>query len=116
MPPDPHDADTWRIVAWLNHNSAWITAGILCFVIALLRSVMDNGRVTRKDVAESLICGLMVSVSRPVLTEMTIPFVGIQINDQSAMFIAGMVGFLGVRYMRPLIEKVSVLRRGGREK
>ncbi|RKQ97133.1 lambda family phage holin [Kushneria sinocarnis] len=108
MPPEPHDTETWQLVAWLNGNWAWVTAGILCVFVALLRAYLDKARITGQDVAESLICGIIVSVSKPVLAH-------VGVSDSAAMFVGAVTGFLGARMLRPLLENVfkAYTGRGG---
>lgn len=100
MPPEPHDENTWRIVAWINENWAWIVAGAVTVLMALLRAYLDRVKITGRDVAEATMCGVFVMVSRPVM-------LAFGINEEWAIFIGAVVGCLGARFFRPILESIA---------
>lgn len=100
MPPDPHDENTWRLVSWVNDNWAWIVAGLVTVCMALLRAYLDRVQITGRDVAEAFMCGLFVTVSRPVM-------LAFGVNEEWAIFIGAVVGCLGARFFRPILETIA---------
>lgn len=100
MPPEPHDEMTWRIVAWINDNWAWIVAGLVTMLMVLLRAYLDRVAITRKDVSEAIMCGVFVMSSRPVM-------LAVGINEDWAIFIGAIVGCLGAKFFRPILESVA---------
>lgn len=108
MPPEPHDQETWRLAFLLNGHWPWIMAGVLCLFVGLLRAYLDNVKITKRDFVESLICGIFVSVAKPVLGSMGVP-------DSFALFIGAASGLLGTRVLRPMLETLvsRFISRGG---
>ena len=100
MPPEPHDEMTWRIAAWINDNWAWIFAGLVTASMALLRAYLDRVKLTKRDVAEAVMCGIFVMVSRPVM-------LAFSINEEWAIFVGAVVGCLGARFFRPILESIA---------
>ncbi|WP_417861874.1 phage holin family protein [Vreelandella venusta] len=100
MPPDPHDHKTWELALWLQVNAPWLVAGIVAIFMVLLRAYLDKVKLTKKDVAEAIICGAFVMTSRPVMASMGI-------SDDWAIFIGVVTGFLGVRFFRPAVEAMA---------
>lgn len=110
MPPDPHDQNTWKLALWIQANAPWLIAGVVAIFMALLRAYLDRVKLTRKDVAEALICGVFVMACRPVMTSMGV-------SDDWAIFIGVVTGFLGVRFFRPAVEAMArhvLNNRGGK--
>lgn len=100
MPPEPHDEMTWKIIAWINDNWAWIIAGLVTVCMALLRAYLDRVKITGKDVAEAMMCGIFVTVSRPVM-------LAFGVNEEWAIFVGAVVGCLGARFFRPILESIA---------
>lgn len=100
MPPDPHDHKTWEIALWIQINAPWLVAGLVAIFMALVRAYLDRVKLTRKDIAEALICGVFVMACRPVMTSMGV-------SDDWAIFIGVVTGFLGVRFFRPAVEAMA---------
>jgi len=114
MPPEPTDINTWKLALWLNGNWSFVAAGMLCIFITLLRAYMDNVKITMRDVAEAIICGVIVSVSKPVLA-LAITWFGADAEsaDGFALFVGAVSGFLGARFLRPFLE--ALFNRGGKK-
>lgn len=110
MPPDPHDHKTWEFALWIQVNAPWLVAGVVAIVMTLLRAYLDRVKLTKKDVAESFICGAFVMTSRPIMVMMGV-------SDDWAIFIGVVAGFLGVKFFRPAVEAMArhfLNNRGGK--
>lgn len=110
MTPDPHDQHTWKIVALLHEHAPWLYAGLAATVTAALRTYLDTGRITGRDICEWMICGIFVATSRPV-------WAMVGLGDEYGMFIGVIIGMVGARVLRVIAEtaiKRLLSRFGGR--
>jgi len=100
MPPDPHDTNTWRFAIWLQANAPWLIAGVVAFFMVLVRAYFDRAKLTKRDVAEAVICAAIVTGLRPVMLTMGI-------GDDFATIVGVITGILGFRFFRPAVESVA---------
>ncbi len=99
MPPDPHDENTWQLAVWLHENAPVLYATLAAITTAALKTYMDNGRITGRDICEWLICGIFVASSRPLWGQ-------IGLGDEYGAFIGVIVGMLGARVLRVAAEAI----------
>ena len=110
MPPDAQDENTWQLAVWLHDNAPVIYAALAAMSTAALRTYLDTGRITGRDICEWLICGIFVVSSRPLWPQMGL-------GDEYGAFIGVTVGMLGARLLRVSVEAIFgklIARIGGK--
>ncbi|QYX51503.1 phage holin, lambda family [Pseudomonas sp. S07E 245] len=97
----PDRPDTWAFLAtWLEHNWPGVYAAVLAVVIAALR-VMYGGGSLRRTAVEAPLCGaLALSVSHGL------SLIGIPLS--AAPFFGGVIGLLGVEFIRAAAQKFFI--------
>ncbi|MHA6159506.1 phage holin, lambda family [Pseudomonas sichuanensis] len=95
----PDRPDTWTFFfAWLEHNWPVLYSALLAVITAALRVAYGGGSF-RQLVVEAPLCGaLALSASHGL------PLVGIPIA--AAPFFGGVIGLLGVEFVRAAAKKV----------
>lgn len=97
--PMPDRPETWAFLAtWLENNWPGLYAGLLAVLIAALRVVYGGGSF-RQLIVEAPLCGaLALSVSHGL------SLIGIPLS--AAPFFGGVIGLLGVEFVRATAKKV----------
>lgn len=88
------------LALWLNDNLPWLIAGCVAPIMSLLRAYLDEHHLSGQDFAEAAILGMFLAASRPIMNKFGI-------SDEMALFVGVVVGFLGVRFLRPFIESMG---------
>lgn len=89
------------VTTWASVNGPWVIAGMVAFVMALLRTFWINSGLEPKDVAEALMCAIFIAVSRPLWV--LVPWV----SDAMALPIGCIAGVLGARVLIPMAERLA---------
>ena len=97
MTPDPNDHLAWKLLALIHNHTPWLYAGGAAMVTAALRTYLDTGKITGRDVCEWIICGMFVASSKPAWGVLGM-------GDEYGAFIGVIVGMLGARVLRVIAE------------
>ncbi len=97
----PDRPETWAFFAtWLEHNWPGLYAGLLAVLIAALRVVYGGGSL-RQLVIEAPLCGALALSASHGLSLIGIPL-------SAAPFFGGVIGLLGVEFVRAAAKKVFI--------
>ncbi len=94
----PDRPDTWAFLAtWLEHNWPGLYSGLLAALIAALRVIYGGGKL-RQLVIEAPLCGALALSASHGLSLIGIPLT-------AAPFFGGLIGLLGVEFVRAAATK-----------
>ncbi|WP_367863194.1 phage holin, lambda family [Pseudomonas guariconensis] len=94
----PDRPETWAFVAtWLEHNWPGLYSGVLAAIIAALRVIYGGGKL-RQLFIEAPLCGALALSASHGLSLIGIPL-------SAAPFFGGLIGLLGVEFVRAAAQK-----------
>ncbi|MFG0460808.1 phage holin, lambda family [Pseudomonas sp. yb_1] len=101
----PDRPETWAFLAtWLENNWPGLYAGLLAALIAALRVVYGGGRL-RQLVIEAPLCGFVALSASHGLSLIGIPLT-------TAPFFGGLIGLLGIEFVRAAAKKTFTRKEG----
>ncbi|WP_448177364.1 phage holin, lambda family [Pseudomonas putida] len=101
----PDRPETWAFLAtWLENNWPGLYAGLLAALIAALRVVYGGGRL-RQLVIEAPLCGFVALSASHGLSLIGIPLT-------TAPFFGGLIGLLGIEFVRAAAKKTFTHKEG----
>jgi lambda family phage holin len=99
------DPTLWAaLLAWLMDNWPAVYGALLALAIAFLRITYAGGR-GRRRLIESLLCGLITLAAATGTTLLGVPY-------EASPFIGGMVGLLGMDFIRDRAKTVFNKKEG----
>lgn len=94
----PDRPDTWAFLAtWLENNWPGLYAGLMAVLMAALRVIYDGGSL-RRLLSEAPLCGAIALSASHGLSLIGIPL-------SAAPFFGGVIGLLGVEFVRAKAKK-----------
>lgn len=94
----PDRPESWAFLAtWLEHNWPGLYSGLLAALIAALRVIYGGGKL-RQLVIEAPLCGALALSASHGLSLIGIPLT-------AAPFFGGLIGLLGVEFVRAAATK-----------
>lgn len=90
------DPEVWRLLVWVSLNQAWVYAGLLSFITAILRVFVDRKSLKRSDLAEAALCMLITATAKPLAAR-------VGFGDELAFPIGLFIGYAGTAYLKPFI-------------
>ncbi|MGR6474436.1 phage holin, lambda family [Pseudomonas juntendi] len=101
----PDRPETWAFLAtWLENNWPGLYAGLLAALIAALRVVYGGGKL-RQLVIEAPLCGFVALSASHGLSLIGIPL-------SAAPFFGGLIGLLGIEFVRAAAKKTFTRKEG----
>ncbi|MCE0953116.1 phage holin, lambda family [Pseudomonas asiatica] len=101
----PDRPETWAFLAtWLENNWPGLYAGLLAALIAALRVVYGSGKL-RQLVIEAPLCGFVALSASHGLSLIGIPLT-------TAPFFGGLIGLLGIEFVRAAAKKTFTRKEG----
>ncbi|WP_151883680.1 phage holin, lambda family [Pseudomonas putida] len=101
----PDRPETWAFLAsWLENNWPGLYAGLLAALIAALRVVYGGGKL-RQLVIEAPLCGFVALSASHGLSLIGIPLT-------AAPFFGGLIGLLGIEFVRAAAKKTFTRKAG----
>lgn len=101
----PDRPETWAFLAtWLENNWPGLYAGLLTALIAALRVVYGGGKL-RQLVIEAPLCGFVALSASHGLSLIGIPLT-------TAPFFGGLIGLLGIEFVRAAAKKTFTRKEG----
>ncbi|NBB06676.1 phage holin, lambda family [Pseudomonas monteilii] len=101
----PDRPETWAFLAtWLENNWPGLYAGLLAALIAALRVVYGGGKL-RQLVIEAPLCGFVALSASHGLSLIGIPLT-------AAPFFGGLIGLLGIEFVRAAAKKTFTRKEG----
>ncbi|AGA74243.1 phage holin, lambda family [Pseudomonas plecoglossicida] len=101
----PDRPETWAFLAtWLENNWPGLYAGLLAALIAALRVVYGGGKL-RQLVIEAPLCGFVALSASHGLSLIGIPLT-------TAPFFGGLIGLLGIEFVRAAAKKTFTRKEG----